>query len=139
MVTSSSRLAFSDCYELMERAINDPKGIKVKFARDEDAWHFRVRLHTARRIDRTDNMALFPEGHMMHGKSPYDELVMRIKENTNGEGGYWLRLERISIDNLEIESLADERPQLAVVKSQEKQEEKNVTVIIQPIRFKRRV
>lgn len=137
MVTSTSRLAFSDCYELMERAITDAKGIKVKFARDEDAWHFRVRLHTARRIDRTDNMSLFPEGHMMHGKSPYDELVMRIRPN--GDGGYWLRLERISIDNLEIESISDETPQLAVVKSQEKQEEKNVTVIIQPIRIKRRV
>jgi hypothetical protein len=137
MVTSTSRLAFSDCYELMEKAINDPKGIKVKFARDEDAWHFRVRLHTARRIDRMDNIQLFPEGHMMHGKSPYDQLVMRIKEN--GEGGFWLRLERISIDHLEIESLADETPQLAVVTTQEKQEEKNVTVIIQPIRMKRRI
>jgi hypothetical protein len=139
MVTSTSRLAFSDCYELMEKAINDPKGIQVKFARNEDAWHFRVRLHTARRIDRTDNMSLFPEGHMMHGKSPYDSLVMRIRENKGNGGGHWLRLERISIDNLEIESLADETPQLAVVTSQEKQEQKNVTVVIQPIRMKRRV
>lgn len=137
MVTSSSRLAFSDCYELMEKAISDPKGIKIKFARDEDAWHFRVRLHTARRIDRTDNMKLFPEDHMMHGKSPYDTLVMRIKPN--GDGGYWLRLERISIDHLEIESLAEEIPQLAIVTTQEKQEQKNVTVVIQPIRLKRRV
>jgi hypothetical protein len=139
MVTSTSRLAFSDCYELMEKAISDPKGIQIKFARDEDAWHFRVRLHTARRIDRTDNLKLFEEGHMMHGKSPYDALVMRIRENKNGDGGYWLRLERISIEHLEIESLAEETPQLAVLTSQERQEEKNVTVVIQPIRMKRRV
>lgn len=137
MVTSTSRLAFSDCYELMEKAITDPKGIKIKFARDEDAWHFRVRLHTARRIDRTDNLSLFPEGHMMHGKSPYDGLVMRIREN--GEGGYWLRLERISIDGLQIESLAEEIPQLAVVTTQEKSEQRHVTVMIQPIRMKRRI
>ena len=32
MVTSTSRLAYSDCFDLMDKAIADPKSIKVKFA-----------------------------------------------------------------------------------------------------------
>jgi hypothetical protein len=106
MGMSTSRLAFSDCYELMEKAIVDQKGIRIKFASMDDAWHYRLRLHNARKIDRNDNMQLYEDGHKMHGKSPYDVLVMRLESIDNGKEGCWLKLEKLSIDGLHIESLS---------------------------------
>ena len=112
MVTSTSRLAYSDCFDLMDKAIADPKGIKVKFAKGEDAWHFRIRLHTARKIDRIDNKEVYEQGHPMHGRSVYDQLTMRIRK---AEDHVWLRLERIDARVFEIESLDEPEgePELA--------------------------
>ena len=112
MVTSTSRLAYSDCFDLMDKAIADPKGIKVKFAKGEDAWHFRIRLHTARKIDRIDNKEVYEQGHPMHGRSVYDQLTMRIRK---ADDHVWLRLERIDARVFEIESLdePEAEPELA--------------------------
>jgi hypothetical protein len=104
MVVSTSRLAFSDCFDLMEKAINDPKGIRVKFATYEDAFNFRLRLHSARKIDRRDNLDSYPEGHAMCGRSVYDQITCRIKRF---EGGAWLRLERIDAREFIVESLSE--------------------------------
>jgi hypothetical protein len=114
MVTSTSRLAYSDCFDLMDKAIADPKGIKIKFAAGEDAWHFRIRLHTARKIDRIDNKDVYEERHPLYGRSVYDQLTMRIRtEPSNGTA--WLRLERIDTREFEIESLTEpeKEPELA--------------------------
>lgn len=112
MVTSTSRLAYSDCFELMDKAIADPKGIKVKFAAGEDAWHFRIRLHTARKIDRIDNKEVYEQGHTLYGRSVYDQLTMRIRKSGDH---VWLRLERIDAREFEIESLdePESEPELA--------------------------
>lgn len=115
MVTSTSRLAYGDCYELMDKAIADEKGIKIKFAQGEDAWHFRIRLHTARKIDRLDNKITYDEAHAMYGRSVYDVLTMRIRTDTDC---VWLRLERIDAREFEVESLSgpETEPELALVK-----------------------
>ena len=112
MVTSTSRLAYSDCFDLMDKAIADPKGIKIKFSAGEDAWHFRIRLHTARKIDRQDNKDIYDQGHPMHGRSVYDQLTMRIRKTNDFA---WLRLERIDTREFEIESLTEpeREPELA--------------------------
>jgi hypothetical protein len=112
MVTSTSRLAYSDCFDLMDKALADPKGIKVKFSTGEDAWHFRIRLHTARKIDRLDNKDIYEPGQPMHGRSVYDQLTMRIRKSSDHA---WLRLERIDTREFEIESLTEPEtePELA--------------------------
>jgi len=92
----------------MDQAMADPKGIRIKFATKEEAWHFRIRLHTARRIDRTDNMDTYGVGHPMYGKSAYDPLTMRIRERANG---IWLNLEKVDAREFEVESLAADEPQ----------------------------
>jgi hypothetical protein len=108
MVASNSRFSYSDCFELMDKAMADQKGIRIKFATREEAWHFRIRLHTARRIDRTDNMETYAIGHPMHGKSAYDPLTMRIRERSDG---IWLRLEKVDAREFEVASLSDDDPQ----------------------------
>ena len=113
MVVSTSRLAYSDCFDLMEKAIADQKGIQIKFAKYEDAHHFRLRLHSSRRIDRNDNKVLYGEDHPMYGRSVYDQLTMRIRKL--GDDSAWLRLERIDAREFEIESLSENplQPELA--------------------------
>ena len=44
MVTSTSRLAYGDCFDLLEQAINDQKGIQIKFGSYDDAFNFRLPL-----------------------------------------------------------------------------------------------
>jgi hypothetical protein len=103
MVASNSRFSYNDCYELMDKAVADQKGIRIKFATTEEAGYFRIRLHTARRIDRTDNVETYPIGHPMHGKSVYDPLTMRIRQMADG---IWLRLEKVDAREFEVESLS---------------------------------
>src|SRR5262245_13935699 len=109
MVTSESRLAYADCYKVMEQAISDqyPKGIRIKCASYEDAMHFRLRLHKARKIDRKDNLEIYQLGDTMHGKSVYDSLIMRIRMSADDTA--WLRLERVEAMEFEIESLEEDR------------------------------
>jgi hypothetical protein len=93
----------------MEKAIEDQKGIRVKFATEQDAWLYRLRLHNARKIDRKENEEIYEKGHAMHGRSVYDALIMRLRQvSNNGKGAWWLRIEKISIEDLEIESLSEE-------------------------------
>jgi hypothetical protein len=140
MVTSTSRLAYGDCYDLMDKAIADPKGIKIKFAQEGDASHFRIRLHTARKIDRLDNQITFEETHPMHGRSVYDVLTMRIKPTTNGT---WLRLERIDAREFEIESLSEPEPEpelpMAAIRGPTEKIERHVVEAIRPQRLLRRL
>lgn len=129
MVVSTSRLAFSDCFDLLDRAIADPKGIKVKFGSYDDAFNFRLRIHSARRIDRTENREMYSEGHPMYGRSVYDQITCRIRRFDEGA---WLRLERIDAREFEVESLSEapEEPELALTMSPSIQ----VVVPIRPMR-----
>src|SRR5262249_23027130 len=104
MAVSTSRLAFSDCFELMEKAIADEQGIRVKFATYDDAFNFRLRIHKARQIDRNDNLESYEDGHQLHGRSVYDTLTCKIRKFN---GGAWLRIEKITARVFEIESLAE--------------------------------
>ena len=146
MAVSTSRLAFSDCFELLERAINDHKGIRIKFASYDDAFAFRLRIHKARQLDRKDNEEMYEEGHKLHGRSVYDQLTCKIRNFT---GGTWLRIERLDTMEYEVESLSEEPPEAelplkpppilpaaVVIKNKEGQDEAHLAF---PIRLKRRI
>jgi len=141
MVASYSRLAYSDCFDLFEKAIADPKGIKIKFANPDDAYHFRLRLHQARKIDRKDNTEIYEPGDVMYGKSVYDRITCRIR---NDGTGVWLRLERVDAREFEVESLnePEKEPEFFIVRVPT-EEKHSVQVPIEPIRpqpkFVRRV
>lgn len=141
MAMSNSRFSYGDCYDLMDKALADSKGIRIKFSSSGEAIHFRLRLHTARRIDRKDNLEVYPDGHAMHGKSPYDPLVMRIKYTADDTT--WLRLEKVEAREFEIESLGDGEIEPELEFTIGKQPPANV-LDVQPIRprpdvLKRRV
>lgn len=109
MAISNSRFSYGDCFDLMDKALADDKGIRIKFEAYGEALHFRLRLHTARRIDRKDNLEVYPADHAMHGKSPYDPIIMKIKGSSDGK--WWLRLEKVDAREFEVESLSDPGPE----------------------------
>ena len=144
MAVSTSRIAFSDCFDLLERAINDEKGIRIKFATYDDAFNFRLRIHKARQIDRVDNRLSYDNGHPLHGRSVYDQITCKIR---SFNGGAWLKLEKISAREFEIESLSEEPseaelpleakiPSPTVFIQNQGREEAHIVV---PIRLKRRI
>lgn len=105
MVTSTSRLAYQDCYDLMDRALSNKKGIRVRAKDFNHANNLRMRIHAARTIDRMDNLKDYEDGHPLHGRSAYDPLMVRIDSQHDKT---WLKIEKNSIDNLEIEPLGEE-------------------------------
>jgi hypothetical protein len=68
---------FTGCFEDLETALADPKGIRIPFEHRGDAIQYRLKLHKARRKDRHENRELDFD-HPLHGRSIYDRLVMRI-------------------------------------------------------------
>ena len=94
MSISTSRLSYGDCYEAMEKALDDSAGVRIKVESHDMAHHLRLRMHTARSIDRKDNKTLHEEGAPLYGRSIYDRLVLKIRQ-INGET--WLYIEQLVI------------------------------------------
>lgn len=105
MTTTNSRLAYVDCYDVFDRALSQEKGIRIKFSNADDAWRFRFRLNTARRVDRQDNRMTYEEDHPMHGRSAYDVLTVRIRQE---KGFFYVRLEKIDAIKYNVEGLEGE-------------------------------
>ena len=103
MVTSSSRLAYDDCFEILSRALEDKHGARVHCQSRGEAFHLRTRLHSARQIDRRDNIHVYDESDPLHGRSAYDTLVVRIKEL---DGQHYVYVEKSGGDMV-IESLSE--------------------------------
>ena len=103
MPASTSRLAYDDAFECYERALKDEFGIRIRFESEADALHFRARLNTARSLDRKDNREIYSREHPMHGVSPYDRVVCRVRQV--GANWYAYLLPILGAGALEIESL----------------------------------
>ncbi len=85
MSSPTTRQAYHHIYEIWEKALEDPKGIRVQMADFDKANHLRMRLHQARTIAREDNARLYIEdkGNAMYGASIYDQLQVRIYTDTD--------------------------------------------------------
>ncbi len=105
MALPDSRLAYEDCFKILERALESTKGIRVRFADRGTALRFRTRLHYARNIDRSDNRQNFERGHPMFGKSLYD--VITVRDPVKDDKTIWLYIEKLDGNELEIEELED--------------------------------
>jgi hypothetical protein len=105
MSISTSRLSYQDCFELMEKAIEDSKGVRVSVGTYDKATFFRMRCHTARQIDRRDNKTIYKEGEKLHGASIYDALTFRIKRDVDDE--WWVYAEKTELEAGAVESLSE--------------------------------
>lgn len=107
MPTPTSRLAYSDCYDLMDAALADEIGVRIPFKSRGDAMQARVRLHSARMIDREENMKIYERDHPLYGRSTYDRLIVQIpsylQEDSKGNYSYFVYVRRIAaFENVEL-------------------------------------
>lgn len=108
MPVSNSRLSYSDCFTLFDKALDDTKGARFQVnggTSHGDSWQFRLRMHQARAIDRKDNRELYKLGDPLYGHSVYDPLIIQIKKDT--EGLYWIYVKHTEIDATQIEALSE--------------------------------
>jgi hypothetical protein len=105
MVISTSRLAYGDCFDLMDQAIESKKGTRVLCNDRDSAIFLRMRIHNARKIDRNDNLKEYPEESPLYGRSIYDELMATIRDDTDGQS--WLYLEKINTRTFHVEEIED--------------------------------
>lgn len=88
MSLSTSRFAYNDIFDILERATEAKNGIRLCFASHDAAIHFRMRLNQARSIDREENLKLYKEGDPLYGRSVYDHFTTRII--TSNDSPPWL-------------------------------------------------
>jgi hypothetical protein len=105
MTFPTHRISYQVEYNILEQALNDELGARVRMPSIEAATHLRARIHQARKIDRDENREAFDEGHPMHGQSIYDKLVCRLKQV---KGNHYLYVEQRNAQNFEIEPLTRE-------------------------------
>ena len=103
MTLPTHRVSYQVEYDILDKALADEIGARIRMPSIEAATHLRARIHQARKIDRVENIDAFPEGNPMHGQSVYDKLVCRIKQN---DGHIYLYLEQRDAENFEVEPLS---------------------------------
>ena len=108
MTISNSRLSYEDCYKIMDAALDDKIGARVKMVNHDAAVFLRMRLHTARSIDRRDNQQIYEEDDPLYGRSVYDKLVTRIRKI---DDDIWIYVEQIGADLGEVEPLSAPAPE----------------------------
>ena len=107
MTISNSPLSYTDCYEALDRALEDDRGVRVGVESLKSAQFLRMRLNQARAINRDENQRTYEPGHPLHGRSEYDRLMVRIKER--GEKTY-VYIEQVGNFSRIIESLSEVEP-----------------------------
>jgi hypothetical protein len=117
MSLSTSRLAYTACYEAYDRAMASDRGIRLHFPNFSAANYYRMRCHMARKIDRRENKAIHPDPqHPLHGTSQYDALQLTI-ERVDGEFYLYFRKQVYLPSAIEdLDSLEADRPLVSHVK-----------------------
>jgi len=109
MVTSMSRLAYQAEYDLLDQAIESERGVQRLFHGEEEgrgnAMNFRVRLHTARDVDRRENRKLYPPEDPMHGQTLYAQITVRNPYWDKNKKVWVLQLVKNQIQSMVIEEI----------------------------------
>jgi hypothetical protein len=112
MSLPDSVLAYNDCKDFLDRALEAKRGSRMIFRTSSDAEYWRMRCNQFRKLDRRQNKMVFDIGHQMHGNSEYDTLTMTIKSSPDGY--YWVYAEKKILEPGRVEDIAeDETPLLA--------------------------
>ena len=108
MSLPSTILAYQDCLDFMDKALDDDKGARVHFLTRDQAEVWRMRCNMARKLDRDQNRRIHEPGHQMHGCSVYDPMQFTIAEDT--EGDWWVYARKMVLDPGRVELLSEVEP-----------------------------
>jgi len=105
MSLPTSLRSYADCAKLYDAAAADPKGARARLGTYSACLNMRTRMHYFRNLDRKSNADIYPTDHPMHGTSAYDDFVVQIFPDEDGE--HWLYITRRSTQVLDIEGLSE--------------------------------
>lgn len=111
MSIPNSHLSYVDCYNMLNSALDNERGVRIRVDLHGSANFLRMRLHMARTIDRRRNKEIYTDpAHALHGASMYDGLMVRIKPDGDK---YWVYIEKVASFTMEVEALGPDLPALA--------------------------
>lgn len=64
-----------------QKAVESERGLRIKVRSAKEAWHTRSRLYGARERARKESKKLFAPDHPQHGKSFYEDFVIRLEDH----------------------------------------------------------
>lgn len=76
MPNSTSPLSYNDIKEVLDKALDRPRGLQLDFKSAAEAVRWVSRANSFRTIDRKANAKLYHEGHSMQNSSLYDVLLI---------------------------------------------------------------
>jgi len=103
---SKSILAYDDVREVLDQALASESGVRLKFGSNGQAVSVRQRFNSFRKSDRGENRKIYAEDHLMHGRSVYDKLVLKVPKKGEPDDNY-LYIHKRSAAWFEIEPLSD--------------------------------
>ncbi len=77
MGTSKDISTYHDCEEFFEQALGHERGIAVTQESPGHAQRFMQRMNAYRVALRKSSQQVYPLGHELHNKSPYDIFILR--------------------------------------------------------------
>ncbi len=80
---AESAESLSQVYELMDKALEAKKGIKIQLETPGDVWKLRHRCYAARLAERKAAKTVNKPEDPLYGKSVYDVLRFDIDETNN--------------------------------------------------------
>lgn len=105
MSFSNSRQSYKDCEDFLDKAVADAAGAR-RFVGDRgQAEYFRARCNHFRVLDRLENEKTYDRGEPMHGKSVYDVMAIRLKQDTAGD--WYVYAEKWELPGAEVEALSE--------------------------------
>lgn len=110
MSLPTSRGTYSDCFDAYDKALEQSRGIRMRYPDYGHAYFMRMRLHMARKIIRKENGLIYEPGHAMHNCSIYDPISVKIR--AGDEGSYWVYLEKFTLMDTQIEPITEPVPYL---------------------------
>ncbi len=74
MPATRSIMAYSDIYELLDKAVESERGVSISAPDKASFIKLRQRIASAISAHRVHMGRIYPEGHLLHGVTLYDKL-----------------------------------------------------------------
>lgn len=106
MSTPKSLLSYTDCLDYFDTCLRYTEGCRIPVSDIKDAFNLRMRLNNCRKLHREANAKMYPESNIMHGRSQYDAIVVRIRA-IGDDDKLFVVLERVDIARRAVEGVGD--------------------------------
>src|SRR5215469_15576608 len=107
MPVTDAKAAYEDCFDILDRALTSPNGIRWSSETEGTAKYLIQRLNKARMISRKESKEIFPHDHPQYGTSAYDTLTVRAPVREDGKWWVYIKPRRIEGEIEELPGAAE--------------------------------